>query len=119
MFSDIKIDTTQFNMTVDEYLQSQSLGADTYNKTRCDVWVEPRSTYVLHESLYLEYQLTDSAGVVIPLADEEVIAGTAIDKLLLMHNGPFCLESFYILNGNSTGEILYEINNNAGIYMDM
>lgn len=118
-FPDIKIDTTQFNVTAEQYIQSQSFGADTTNKTWCDFYIPPRSTIIKHYAVFAEVDVITNAGVVIDIAAEEVKDNTTISKLLLMHNGPFNLESFYILNGNSTGDILYEINNNAGIYLDM
>ena len=117
MFPSIDIDFKDWKLQHEEYVQTSKQTVDTARDSWCDFYIPNSGTFL--KSFYAtgDLDLIDTAGNQIIPGDD----GTAGELLKWVYprSTASLLRDFSILNNNSAGEILFEIQNNAGHVLDL
>lgn len=111
MFPDVQVDYTQFKVYSDNYTQSTKTSCDTLNDTRCDFHIPHKSTLIKSWHIEADVELINAQGVTVAPTNPD--AAAVLAKCQTLDSAPSCIERFYIMHGNSSGEILYEVTNHA------
>ncbi len=116
MFPSMEIDFKDWKLQHEEYVQTSKQTVDTARDSRCDFYIPNSGTFI--KSFYATgvLSLITTAGVpIVPNADD------AANLILWVYprSTAALLRDFSILNNNSAGEILFEIQNNAGHVLDL
>lgn len=111
MFPEIKVDYRQFKIISDNYTQSTKTSCDTVSDTRCDLYLPPKATFLMHYSISADVERVTNAGVA-------VVAASTTAAAACLNSGPSVIERMYVLHGNSAGEILMEVTNHAHNYFE-
>lgn len=116
MFPTQSIDFKGFKVQVDSYVQTSKQTVDNAWDSRADFYIPNSGTFI--KSWWI-------SGLIDPITTAgQLIAWGADDAADLLNwvlprSTVSLLQDVYILNNNSTGETLFEINTNAGHVLDL
>lgn len=98
-------------MLYEEYPMLSKTSIDTRSDNWGTWYISPKAT------ILASWHVT---GDIIPTkADGQAIEKNTADIFGILHSGPSLAESFYLLHGNDSGEVLSEVTANAHNYFDM
>lgn len=116
MFPTQSIDFKGFKVQVDSYVQTSKQTVDNARDSRADFYIPNSGTFI--KSWWI-------SGLIDPITTAGALIARAADAeatnkgWVLPRSTVSLLQDVYILNNNSTGETLFEINTNAGHVLDL
>ena len=107
VYPNLQVDYTKFKMHTDIYTQSSKMSANTLNDTRIDIFIPPKESIIKNFYITCKYEHIKTDGTAAEFG------GDSPQNSLVIESLPSLIDRVYILDGHSSGTILYEITGNA------